>query len=125
MNKSIEQLQNQKLAKIQEQLSKKSIPQLTRMIKNRNSPNYDIIRDYYDFRDFFLFKEAVIKSKCKKLKGKIDRASAPDRDTWFRMKEDYKRMQDDISWIRNVFFELPEESRKTPPHRDFHRSEFV
>jgi len=125
MNAHNEQSKDQKIKELKVKLVKKSIPQLERMIKNRKNPDYDLLRDYYDFRDIFALEEMVIINKAKRLKRKIDRASAPNRETWLKMKDDYARMQEDIFWIRNVYFDLPEKLCKNPPTRNFHKSEFI
>ena len=125
MNALKEQSKDQINKELKVKLIKKSIPQLERMIKNKKNPYYELLRDYYNFRDIFALEEMTIVNKARKLKHKIDRASAPNRETWLKMKDDYARMQEDIIWIRNIYFDLPEKLRKNPPKRDFYRSEFV
>lgn len=105
-------------------LKTKTILQLENYMHKRGLSSFsDQLQNYYHFRQHFLFKENRIKNDIKRIKDKSIRAA--NEEIIRATREDMHRMQEDLMWIMEGFFELSEEEQKSIPEKDFFKSEFI
>ena len=64
-----------------------------------------------------------LKRKLKLLENKV--INANDSMTRGAARNDYKKMQEDLKWIMEGFFDLSEDEQKNPPVKEFFKSEFL
>lgn len=106
-----------------EKLKTKSGHQLNNYIKKFKGSSFTPeLQSYHHFRDNYLSREYSIKHKIKLLEKKI--INANDSITRNAAQEDCKKMQQDLIWIMEGFFEFSESEKINPPSRDFFKSDF-
>lgn len=105
-------------------LKSKTVIQLENYMNKRGLSSFsEQLRNYYYFRQHFMFNENKIKNDIQRLKGMSDRAK--NEETMRATREDYHKLRDELKWIMEGFFDLSEEEQKHPPKRDFFKSQFL
>lgn len=105
-------------------LKTKTLTQLENYMNKRGLASFsDQLQNYYYFRQHFMFNENRIKNDIKRIKDKSIRAK--DEETMRATREDYHKLQNDLMWIMEGFFELTDEEQKHPPKKDFFKSRFL
>lgn len=101
-----------------EKLKTKSALQLFNYMEKRRISSFsEELKNYYYFRQHFLGREYSIRRKIKRLGNK--KIIADNSITRDAARTDYNKMQDDLKWIMEGFFELSENEQMNPPKKDF------
>lgn len=107
-----------------EKLKTKTGHQLLNYMNKRGVSSFPSeLQRYYYFRNDYLAHEYSIKRKLKRLEMKV--INANDSMTRAAARNDYNKIQEDLKWIMEGFFDLSEDEQMNPPVREFFKSEFL
>lgn len=107
-----------------DKLKTKTFKQLYNYYDKRGVSSFsEKLQNYYHFRDKYLVKENILKRDIEKIKNISMRAD--DEETMRATRADMHKMEDDLKWIMEGFFDLSEEEQKSFPEKEFFKSTYL
>lgn len=107
-----------------DKLKTKTFKQLYNYYDKRGVSSFsEKLQNYYHFRDKYLVKENILKRDIEKIKNISMRAD--DEQTMRATRADMHKMEGDLKWIMEGFFDLSEEEQKSFPEKEFFKSTYL